>query len=326
MARSSSEGGGEKGDAPSSEEENKRRCDFRRLSGSRVSHAYSEPKNTHKERTRKVSEWNVDTRFRRRRIRFDHDTVSRTMVMIILPTTLRVTRAAAAAVAVRVPAGRSVGLAAASSSSSSSFRPIGRRSWASTLVVMDDIEAMRARDGSSTTSYSTPETTRRIVSAAMQPRVSETGKDSEIHLLVIDPVRVPSQIPIGVTKVLHWKNDARTANKDAGKAAVAEAGSAVTGRAFASDVAAQATEHAFVSRADATHLLATFGRTSGAALAQVATNLNVKLHENVVEIKGRGTPRGGCRKNSLECYGIDSDFSRFPSTEKTRSLKPTRAW
>lgn len=241
--------------------------------------------------------------------------------MIVLPTTLRVTRAAAAAVAVavRVPAGRSVGLAAASSSSSS-FRPIGRRSWASTLVVMDDIEAQTPDGSSSTTSYATPETTRRVVSAAMQLRVSQTGIDSEIHLLVIDPVPVPSRIPIGVTKVLHWKTpDAGAANAAGGNAAAAaeaEAKSAATGRAFVSDVAAQAMEHAFVGRADATHLLATFGRSSGAALAQVATNLNVKLHENVVEIKGRGTPRGGCRKSSLEGSAIDRDFSPIPSPEK----------
>ena len=193
--------------------------------------------------------------------------------MVILPTTLRVARAAAA---VPRPAGRSSGLTL------TSFRAVGR-SWASTLVVMDESDEATNLLSSSATSSSTPETTRRVVSAALQLRVAETGKDSEIHLLVIDPVSVPSQIPIGVTKVLHWKEEAGTTKANAGSA---------TANASPVAKAAQAMEHAFVSQADATHLLATFGRSSGDALGQVANSLNVHLHENVVEIKGRGTPRG----------------------------------
>jgi hypothetical protein len=194
--------------------------------------------------------------------------------MTILPTTLRVARAFAAAPR---PAGRSVGLA------STFFRAVGR-SWASTLVVMDEGE--EAPPDRSMSSSSTPETTRRVVTAAMQLRVAETGKDSEIHLLVIDPERIPSRIPIGVTKVLHWKNNAGAKAEQAATAA----GRASTAAAAAA--AAEAMEHAFVSQADATHLLATFGRKGGDALALVAKGLNAHLHENVVEIKGRGTPRG----------------------------------
>jgi hypothetical protein len=197
--------------------------------------------------------------------------------MTILPTTWRVARAFAAAPR---PAGRSIGLA------STSFRAV-IRSWASTLVVMDEGE--EATDLSLSSSYSTPATTRRVVSAAMQLRVAETGKDSEIHLLVIDPERVPSRIPIGVTKVLHWKINAGKEKKDGNPT---KAGSASTAQAAAAAAAAQAMEHAFVSQADATHLLATFGRNGGDALALVAKGLNAHLHENVVEIKGRGTPRG----------------------------------
>jgi hypothetical protein len=189
---------------------------------------------------------------------------------ILQATSLRVARAAS----VHLTAGRSVGLA------STSFRAV-IRSWASTLVVMDVGEEATDLSSSSSTN-STPETTRRVVSAAMQLRVAETGKDSEIHLLVIDPERVPSRIPIGVTKVLHWKNNG---------GAKAEQAVTAAGRASTA-AAAQAMEHAFVGQANATHLLATFGRNGGDALALVAKGLNAHLHENVVEIKGRGTPRG----------------------------------
>jgi hypothetical protein len=199
---------------------------------------------------------------------FDNEQKIFLTMTILQSTSLRVARAAS----VHLTAGRSVGLA------STTFRAV-IRSWASTLVVMDEGEE-EATDRSSSTN-STPETTRRVVSAAMQLRVADTGKDSEIHLLVIDPERVPSRIPIGVTKVLHWKNH--------GGAKAEQAASAASTAAAA---AAQAMEHAFVRQSDATHLLATFGRKGGDALALVAKGLNAPLHDNVVEIKGRGTPRG----------------------------------